>query len=222
MVQHVYQCALSCPDISDVFVATDDQRILRCVRDFGGKAIMTQKKHPTGTDRIAEAAQTLSPEKDELIVNIQGDQPIFQPAVISDLIKPLMQEPDLPMSTVKFRITDEQEVENPNHVKVVTDKEGFALFFSRSSIPFFREAKSEKVHYKHLGFYGYRLAFLRKFASLPVGQLESAEKLEQLRALENGFKIKVVETAFDSIEVDTPRDIKKVEQMIAGHSTGRA
>jgi 3-deoxy-manno-octulosonate cytidylyltransferase (CMP-KDO synthetase) len=221
MIEHVYRRALSCPDISDVFVATDDERISSCVHGFGGKAIGTEKTHPCGTDRIAEAVRILHLDEDDLIVNIQGDQPLFEPAIVSDLINPIKKNPRIQVTTVMFRIADETEVEDPKHVKVVTDKEGFALFFSRSPIPYFRDFISKKVHYKHLGFYAYRAGFLRTFASLPVGQLESSEKLEQLRALENGFKIKVVETAFDSIEVDTPEDIKRVERMIQKQATHR-
>jgi len=215
MVEHVYQRAMSCAEVSDVFVATDDERIFQCVRDFGGKALMTKKEHPTGTDRISEASQKMSLNEDDLIVNVQGDQPLFHPSTISDLIAPLKEDPNIPMSTLKYRITDETEIDNPNHVKVVTDKEGFALFFSRSPIPFFRNSRSHMVYYKHLGFYAYRKDFLTKFGSLPVGELESSEKLEQLRALEYGFKIRVVETPFDSIEVDTPADIKRVEELMA-------
>jgi 3-deoxy-manno-octulosonate cytidylyltransferase (CMP-KDO synthetase) len=215
MIEHVYQRALSCPDVSEVIVATDDERIFQCVKGFGGNSIMTDENHPSGTDRIAEASLKLNLGHDDLIVNVQGDQPIFHPSTISGLIAPLREDPNIPMSTVKYRITDEREIDDPNHVKVVTDKEGFALFFSRSPIPFFRDSRSNQVYYKHLGFYAYRRDFLTKFSSLPVGDLESSEKLEQLRALENGFRIKVVETPFDSIEVDRPADIKRVERLMA-------
>jgi 3-deoxy-manno-octulosonate cytidylyltransferase (CMP-KDO synthetase) len=215
MIEHVYQRAMSCPDVSEVIVATDDERIFQCVQDFGGKSIMTDENHASGTDRIAEASQKMNLGGDDLIVNVQGDQPIFHPSTISDMIAPLKEDPSIPMSTLKFRITDEREIEDPNHVKVVTDKEGFALFFSRSPIPFFRDSRSEQVYYKHLGFYAYRQDFLVKFGNFPVGDLESSEKLEQLRALENGFRIRVVETPFDSIEVDRPTDIKRVEELMA-------
>ncbi len=216
MIQYVYQRAMSCPEISGVIVATDDERIFQCVQGFGGKAIMTGIGHPTGTDRIAEAVQKMKVKREDLIVNIQGDQPIFHPSAITDLVTPLREDPDVLMSTLKYRISDEREIENTNHVKVVTDREGFALFFSRAPIPFFRNTRSNRIYYKHLGFYAYRRDFLTKFSSLPVGELESIEKLEQLRVLESGFRIKVVETTFDSVEVDTPEDIKKVEEIIAG------
>jgi 3-deoxy-manno-octulosonate cytidylyltransferase (CMP-KDO synthetase) len=222
MIEHVYVRALSCPEVSGVFVATDDERIARCVQGFGGKAIRTAQTHPSGTDRIAEAARTLPLDEEDLIVNIQGDQPLFEPSIVADLIKPLTEDHRIGMSTLIFRITDESEVTDPKHVKVVADKDGYALFFSRSPIPYFRDARSEKVHYKHLGFYAYRPSFLRTFASLPVGELESAEKLEQLRALEHGFKVKTVETPFDSIEVDTPDDLKRVETMIQRQTADKA
>jgi 3-deoxy-manno-octulosonate cytidylyltransferase (CMP-KDO synthetase) len=215
MIEHVYQRAMSCPDVSEVIVATDDEKIYQCVQDFGGKSILTDENHPSGTDRIAEASQRMNLGSGDLIVNVQGDQPIFHPSTISDMIAPLREDPSIPMSTLKFRITDEREIDDPNHVKVVTDKEGFALFFSRSPIPFFRDPSSKQVYYKHLGFYAYRQDFLAKYGNLPVGDLESSEKLEQLRALENGFRIKVVETPFDSIEVDRPADIKRVEELMA-------
>jgi 3-deoxy-manno-octulosonate cytidylyltransferase (CMP-KDO synthetase) len=212
MIQHVYQCAASCPDISDVWVTTDDERISQCINDFGGKAIITNPDHCSGTDRIAEAAQKLEIQDDDLIVNIQGDQPLFQPSVISDLIAPFRGNRDIRMGTLKFGITQKHDVENPNVVKVVTDHDDFAIYFSRYPIPFFRDSKSPTFHYKHIGIYAYRKDFLIAFSRLPEGRLEAAESLEQLRALENGFKIKVVETKSNSLEVDRPDDIKKIEK----------
>ena len=215
MIQHVYRRALSCRGLSGVYVATDDERIFRCVMDFGGKAIMTEKKHHTGTHRLAEAARIVKLRGSDVAVNIQGDQPIFYPAAISEMVKPLLEAPDIPMSTLKYRMMYEKNLDNPNFVKVVTDNEGFALYFSRSPIPLFRDPSSERIHYKHLGIYAYRVDFLETFASLPPGVLESAEKLEQLRALENGYPIKVVETFSDSVEVDIPEDIAGVEAILA-------
>ena len=215
VIQRVYQCAMACPEISEVYVTTDNERIFQSVHEFGGKAVMTEMKHATGTDRVAEAAQKMNLGKDDLIVNVQGDQPMFHPSAISDLITPFKEDPNIPMSTLQYRIRDETEIDDPNHVKLVTDKEGFALFFSRSSIPSYFGWKSQKTYYKHLGFYAYRMEFLTKFNSLPVGELESAEKVEALRALENGFRIKVVETPYDSIEIDRPDDIKKAEALLA-------
>ncbi len=214
MIQRVYERAVSCSELTDVFIATDDERILSRVEGFGGKVIMTGKSHNSGTDRIAEAAQMIGLGHEDIIINIQGDQPIFDPDVISQMIEPLENDPSISMSTLKHKITDPANVDNPNHVKVVTDNQGFALYFSRYPIPYYRDSEHSGEYYKHLGFYGFRMEFLIQFTRLSEGLLESAEKLEQLRALENGFKIKVVETSFDSIEVDVPEDVKKVEELI--------
>jgi len=216
MIQHVYERAVSCPEISEVYIATDDERISACVLGFGGKAVMTEQTHQSGTDRICEAATKIGLNTEDLIVNIQGDQPIFHPSTVSRLIKPFVEDRSVPMTTVKWKMKDISDIQNPNHVKVVTDRQGFALYFSRYPLPFFRDAESRQVHYKHLGFYCFRMEFLLKFTRLSQGVLEAAEKLEQLRALEHGFKIKVVETPFNSIEVDVPEDIGKVEEVLGG------
>ncbi|MBN1848021.1 MAG: 3-deoxy-manno-octulosonate cytidylyltransferase [Deltaproteobacteria bacterium] len=212
MVQHVHECAVTCPDISDVWICTDDERIFRCVGDFGAKAIMTSPTHCSGTDRIAEAAQGLEIQDNDLIVNIQGDQPLFHSSVISHLIAPFKEDQELLMGTLKFRMTQIHDIENPNIVKVITDNNGFAIYFSRHPIPYLRDSKSSTVYFKHIGIYAFRKDFLIRFSRLPEGRLEAAEKLEQLRALENGFKIKVVETLFNSIEVDRPEDVDKIER----------
>jgi 3-deoxy-manno-octulosonate cytidylyltransferase (CMP-KDO synthetase) len=214
MIQRVYERALSCSELDDVYVATDDERISACLGGFGGKVVMTGKEHRSGTDRISEAARSVGLKEKDLIVNIQGDQPLFHPSIVSQLVKPLAEDPTIPMATLKCRIIDEEDMGNPNHVKVVTDNKGFAIYFSRYPIPFDRDGAKEKVYFKHLGFYAYRMGFLQKFTRLPEGVLESAEKLEQLRALEHGFKIKVSETTFDSIEVDVPEDVRKVEELL--------
>ena len=219
MIQHVYERTRSSVSVADVFVATDDERILQCVQGFGGKAVMTGPTHPSGTDRIAEAAVTLGLKDQDLVINIQGDQPTFDPSCLPDLLKPFQEGSDAPMSTLMIGMCEKEEIENPNNVKVVTDRKGFALYFSRASIPFYRDSRERESVYKHLGFYAYSVRFLKVFASLSPGPLESAEKLEPLRALEHGFKIKVEETRFDSIEVDTPMDITKVEQSINRHKT---
>jgi len=216
MIQHTYERALSCPELSAVYVATDDERIAECVRQFGGKALMTSPAHGSGTDRIAEAALKVGLEGEDLVVNIQGDQPSFQPSVVTDLVRPLMEDRDLPMSTLKYRIVRPEETRNPNHVKVVTDRDGFAIYFSRCPIPYCRDDVPDGVHFKHLGFYCFRMAFLIRFTSLDQGILESLEKLEQLRALEHGYKIKVPETLFDSVEVDIPEDVKAIEALLRG------
>ena len=215
MIQHVYERTMSSAHVADAYVATDDERIFRCVQGFGGKAVMTGQTHPSGTDRIAEAALKLGLKDRDLVVNVQGDQPTFDPSCLPDLLKPFQEGPDILMSTLMIRMREREEIENPNNVKVVTDRKGFALYFSRAPIPFYRDTGENQEVYKHLGFYAYPVHFLKVFASLPPGPLESAEKLEPLRALEQGFKVKVEETRFDSIEVDTPKDIEKAELLIS-------
>ncbi len=215
LIQHVYQRSRKCLELDKIYVATDDLRIYRCVTDFGGEAIMTDERHLSGTDRIAEGAEKINLQDRDIVVNIQGDQPIFQPSIIADLIRPLIQEPEIPMSTLMYRIKGDQELHDTNNVKVAVDKNGYALYFSRLPIPFCRDQETQTAHYKHLGLYAYRKEFLLRFTRLPYGLLERAEKLEQLRALEHGYKIKVVETIFDSTEVDTPEDIKRVEQTLS-------
>ncbi|MCF8062549.1 MAG: 3-deoxy-manno-octulosonate cytidylyltransferase [Deltaproteobacteria bacterium] len=215
MIEHVYRRVSLCEEISDVFTATDDQRILACVEGFGGKAVMTRKTHASGTDRLAESAGLLDLEDGDLVVNVQGDQPLVDPAVLAEMVEPLVHDESLSMSTLMVRIHDPGELSNPNHVKVVCDARGFALYFSRLPIPFHRDAATDGVHYKHLGLYAYRTAFLRAFTGLPEGRLERAEKLEQLRALEHGHRIRVVETVHDSPEVDTPEDLARIESMMA-------
>jgi 3-deoxy-manno-octulosonate cytidylyltransferase (CMP-KDO synthetase) len=219
MIQHVYERTLSSVHVAEAYVATDDERIFQCVRGFGGKVVMTGPTHPSGTDRIAEAALSLGLKDHDLVMNVQGDQPAFDPSCLPDLLKPFQQDPGIPMSTLMIRMNEKKEIENPNNVKVVTDRQGFALYFSRASIPFFRDGGEDRGVFKHLGFYAYPVHFLKVFASLTPGPLESAEKLEPLRALEHGFRIKVEETRFDSIEVDTLKDIAKVERLIGRRKT---
>jgi 3-deoxy-manno-octulosonate cytidylyltransferase (CMP-KDO synthetase) len=219
MIQRVYERTLSSTHIAEAFVATDDQRIFQCVQGFGGKAVMTGPTHPSGTDRIAEAVLRLGLSDQDLVVNVQGDQPAFDPSCLPDLLRPFREGSDLPMSTLMIRMREREEIENPNNVKVVTDTKGFALYFSRSPIPFYRDPAENQGVQKHLGFYAYPVRFLKVFARLSPGPLESAEKLEPLRALEHGFKIKVEETRFDSIEVDMPKDIAKVERLVGRQET---
>lgn len=215
MIQHTYERARACPDIEGAFVATDDPRIAQCVEGFGGRVVMTADTHRSGTDRIAEAAKQMDLKDDDVIVNIQGDQPLFDPEVISEMTRPLAADPSLPMSTLKWKIMETHDIRNPNHVKVVTDREGMALYFSRHPIPFCRDGVCRDVHFKHLGFYAFRMSFLSRFTALPTGALEELEKLEQLRALEHGFRIKVIETRHDSVEVDVPDDTIKIEERLA-------
>ena len=220
MIQHVYELAKSCPEFSEVYVATDDERISDCVHGFAGKTVITGEQHRSGTDRICEAALKIGLKKDDIVVNIQGDQPLFRPSHISKLVKPLKEDDSsILMTTLKWKVTEENPIQSPKDVTVVTDTQDFAIYFSRSKIPFFRDSESGKVYYKHLGLYGFRMDFLTQFTRLSEGVLEFAEKLEQLRALEYGFKIKVLEATYDSIEVDTPGDIRIVEKILREKST---
>lgn len=215
MIQHVYERAQAVPLLSLVAVATDDQRIADCVRGFGGTVVMTSPNHVSGTDRLAEAATLLDINEQDVVVNIQGDQPLFDQAVVAQVAQPLLDDPALPMSTLIYKIVRPEEITDPNHVKTVFDVNGLALYFSRSPIPHQRnpEDVEKPTYYKHLGFYAYRKGFLLTYVGLPEGEWERFEKLEQLRALEYGYRIKVVLTEHDSIEVDTPKDLERVEEM---------
>jgi len=222
MIQHVYERAVAVPLLSRVAVATDDERIASCVRGFGGEVVMTKKDHVSGTDRLAEAASLLRIPEQDVVVNIQGDQPLFEAEVVEQVARPLLEDPALPMSTLIYKIVRPEEIDDPNHVKTVFDCHGKALYFSRASIPFQRnpEEPVPPTYYKHLGFYAYRKGFLLTFVGLPEGEWERFEKLEQLRALEYGYVIKVVLTAHDSVEVDTPNDLKRVEEIIKRSKAG--
>jgi 3-deoxy-manno-octulosonate cytidylyltransferase (CMP-KDO synthetase) len=213
MVEHVYRRAASARGVDAVVVATDDERIAAAVRGFGGIAAMTRATHRTGTDRIAEVAADLSCE---IVLNVQGDEPLIEPAMIEAVIAPLAADPMLEMSTVCVPISDRSDYANPNVVKVVMDRTGRALYFSRSPIPHFRipDPESRIPVYKHIGLYGYHRTFLLKFATLPQTPLERAESLEQLRALEHGYRIHTVETTYDSIGVDTPEDLERVRRQL--------
>ncbi|MBU0945918.1 MAG: 3-deoxy-manno-octulosonate cytidylyltransferase [Proteobacteria bacterium] len=216
MIQHVVERAHAVKLLSRVVVATDDQRIADCVASFGGEYVLTRNDHVSGSDRLAEAAERLNISEHDVVVNIQGDQPLFAPQVIEQVARPLLDDPTLPMATLIYKIIRPEEINDPNHVKTVFDHEMNALYFSRSPIPFQRnpEEKIVPTYYKHLGFYAYRKGFLLTFVALPEGEWERFEKLEQLRALEYGYRIKVVLTAHDSIEVDTPEDLERVEEFI--------
>jgi 3-deoxy-manno-octulosonate cytidylyltransferase (CMP-KDO synthetase) len=216
MIQHVVERAKKVRLLSRVVVATDDIRIGECVRSFGGEYIMTRSDHVSGSDRLAEAAEKLGISEHDVVVNIQGDQPLFPAEVIEQVAFPLLDDPSLPMSTLIYKIIRPEEINDPNHVKTVFTHEHYALYFSRSPIPFQRNPEEciSPTYYKHLGFYAYRKGFLLTFVALPEGEWERFEKLEQLRALEYGYRIKVVVTEHDSIEVDTPEDLQRVEKFI--------
>jgi len=216
MIQHVVERARQVKLLSRVVVATDDKRIADCVQSFGGEYVMTRDDHVSGSDRLAEAAELLGISEHDVVVNIQGDQPLFPVEVVEQVARPLLDDPALSMSTLIYKIIRPEEINDPNHVKTVFDRDNYALYFSRSAIPYQRnpEEGETPTYYKHLGFYGYRKGFLLTFVALPEGEWERFEKLEQLRALEYGYKIKVVLTEHDSIEVDTPEDLKRVEEFI--------
>jgi len=218
MIQWVYERAKQAAILTDVVVATDDERIYRCVEGFGGRVLMTALSHKSGSDRAAEAAGKLDLQDNDIVINIQGDQPAFDPESLLGVVSPLKEDSGLVMSTLVYKITDPAEIKDPNSVKCVFDKDNIALYFSRSPIPYDREGV-EPIHiFKHLGIYAFRKHFLDRFARLPQGRLEAIEKLEQLRAMEHGYRIKVVETRYDSKEVDTPEDIEKIEMTLGNQN----
>jgi len=213
MVQHVYERAQRAELVSRVIVATDDRRIFDAVGRFGGKAVMTSESHKSGTDRLAEVAKGLD---SDIIVNIQGDEPLIEPGMIDEAIRPLMEDNSIAMGSLKAEIRDEMELNNPNVVKVVVDRNGFALYFSRYPIPYIRDDSPLSLltgRFKHVGLYVYRREFLLEYAGMPQTPLEEAEKLEQLRALENGYRIKVPTTRYQSIGVDTEEDLERVRRL---------
>jgi 3-deoxy-manno-octulosonate cytidylyltransferase (CMP-KDO synthetase) len=214
MVQRVFEQASMAGGVHTVAVVTDDIRIASAVREFGGTALMTRPDNRSGTDRVAEAAGQLLAAPEDIVVNIQGDQPLLHPAAIREVVSPLEADPSLGMSTLAFRIVDSREITNPKDVKVVFDQRGNALYFSRSPIPFARDPDTITDTFKHLGVYAYRKWLLDIFQNLPSGILEQVEKLEQLRAMEYGWPIRVVVSAYDSPEVDVPEDIQRIESML--------
>ena len=211
MIQRVYEQTRKSSIITRTVVATDDERILKAVEAFGGQAIMTSDSCRSGTDRVAETANLLDLSPHEIIVNIQGDQPVFNPLALDEMILPFGDDPDLVMSTLAFKIQDKREITDPKDVKVTFDRNGFALYFSRAQIPYPRDRETKVDFYKHLGFYAYKKSFLDKIVTLPTGTWENVEKLEQLRVLEFGYRIKVVITNHDSPEIDLPQDIERIE-----------
>lgn len=214
MIQHVYESASRADKISEVTVATDDRRIFDAVKSFGGQALMTSPAHRSGSDRVAEAVEQMGLEPDDIAINVQGDQPMVRPEGFDAVVEPLLRDPELGMSTLAFEITDRQEYTNPKDCKVVMDCNGDALYFSRAPIPWARDGGDGFTVFKHLGVYAYTRKFLHIFNSLPKGRLEQIEKLEQLRALEFGHRIKVVISPFDSPEVDLPEDIARIERLL--------
>jgi 3-deoxy-manno-octulosonate cytidylyltransferase (CMP-KDO synthetase) len=208
MLQHVWERASQARYLTKVIIATDDERIHKAARAFGAYAQMTRPDHLSGTDRAAEVA---SSDNASVIVNIQGDEPLIDPAAIDAAALALLDDPEVPMASLMKPIEDPREIADPNVVKVVTNFSGDAIYFSRSPIPYVREGAG--VHYKHLGLYVYRRDFLLAYSGLPVGPLERMERLEQLRAIENGYRIRMVETEYESVGVDTPEDLERVSAL---------
>ncbi len=236
VIQHVYEGAAQAKGVDDVVVATDDQRIVDAVTRAGGQAVMTSPTARSGTERVAEVART---RKADVIINVQGDEPLVQPDMIASLADFLSRHQAVPMASLMTKLPRAEGAANPNVVKVVVDRDGFALYFSRAPIPYLRnnplgsrlkaEGSRQKpafpasslqppasTVFKHLGIYGYQRHFLLQFPSLEPTPLEQAEQLEQLRALEHGYRIKLLETVHDTVGVDTPEDLRKVEVLLDG------
>jgi 3-deoxy-manno-octulosonate cytidylyltransferase (CMP-KDO synthetase) len=211
MIELVYRRAAAARSISSVIVATDDERIVRAVEGFGGRARMTSAAHASGTDRLAEVAADL---ECDVVVNVQGDEPLIEPEMIDEAVAPFSGDPALMMTTLRRRIDDPAELRNPNVTKVVVDRDGFALYFSRAPIPFVRDGSPAAPAWRHVGLYAYRRPCLLRLAALAPTALERSEALEQLRALEHGIRIMALETAFDSIGVDTPDDLDRVRRLV--------
>jgi len=215
LVLHAYEQARKAKLVSEVLIATDDEQVANALQPFGARVVMTRNDHPSGTDRIAEVAWNSSAS---IIVNVQGDEPLMAPDLIDAAIQPLLVRSDVVMSTARRRITSQEEIDNPNIVKVVCDARGRALYFSRCSIPYVRDAADRAAappcHWQHIGLYVYRKEFLLQYARMPQTPLEKLEKLEQLRVIENGFAIAVVDTEYKSIGVDTPEDLERVRVLL--------
>ncbi len=205
VVQHVWENAKKAKLFEDLIIATDDERVVKAAEDFEAKVLYTSPDQPSGTDRLIEV---VNPIDVEVIVNIQGDEPMVRPEMLDELARAVLDDKDVYMATLAKKIEDKSEIEDPNVVKVVKDKNGFALYFSRATIPYPRH-KNTLQYFKHLGLYAYTKDFLFEFSNFQKSHLEMTEGLEQLRVLENGYKIKVVETEFDTIGIDTPEDLER-------------
>ena len=212
MIEHVYERAQRARYLNDLLVATDDERIAAAIRRFGGRVRMTREDHASGTDRLAEVA---SSEQATLYVNIQGDEPLIDPEAIDAGILAVLGDDEVAMGTLKKRILDPADIANPNVVKVVTNLADDAIYFSRCPIPYERGGRADTPLFKHVGLYVYRREFLMQYPDLKIGPLEQAERLEQLRVLENGYRIRVVETEYESLGVDTPEDLERVNRLFS-------
>jgi 3-deoxy-manno-octulosonate cytidylyltransferase (CMP-KDO synthetase) len=217
MIQHVVEGVRQARSVSKVVVATDEDEIKKAVESFGGQAVLTRHDHRTGTDRVAEVAAHLSAD---VYVNVQGDEPLIDPGTVDSLIEAILGDSAIQVATSCTAISQPNDIMDPNIVKVVRDFDGNALYFSRAPIPWVRDtAETVAVrHWKHLGLYAFRRAALLEFPTLPPGDLERVEQLEQLRWIENGFHIAVVETDYDAVSVDVPADVERVEKLLAARA----
>ncbi|MFA5388656.1 MAG: 3-deoxy-manno-octulosonate cytidylyltransferase [Candidatus Omnitrophota bacterium] len=217
VIQHTWENAKKANTIDELIIATDDKRIYNIAKGFGANVVYTSSAHKSGSDRLTEVAASIDAK---IIVNIQADEPLLHPSMIDDVSGAILKDRALVMATLCHKITDVQEIQDPNVVKVVFDRNGYALYFSRSPVPYERMGSDDKLqvidYYKHIGIYAYTKDFLFTFKSLPQSRLEKTEKLEQLRVLENGYKIKVIETKYDTIGIDTPEDLEKAVEIVKG------
>jgi 3-deoxy-manno-octulosonate cytidylyltransferase (CMP-KDO synthetase) len=216
LLQHVWERCCSCPELAGTLVATDDERIAEAARAFGAEVAMTSADHPSGTDRVAEAARQL-PSRPSHVLNVQGDEPLVSAALLAELARAMRDDPTVEMISSASRITTTDAVEDPNIVKVVVDQRGDALYFSRCPIPFDRRGAGSAARYRHHGLYGFRTDVLETFVATPPSPLERLEQLEQLRALDNGIRIRIIITTDESIGVDTPEQVAMVENLLSGH-----
>ena len=213
MIQHVWERAKQALVLDDLIIACDDERVANVAKEFGAKVVLTAKGHASGTDRISEVVNPLDVR---IVINIQGDEPLIHPVMIDTLARALLDDETVCMATMMKKIDNPEELNDPHVVKVVLDKNNFALYFSRATIPFHASNSEVKspVYYKHIGLYGYTKDFLFTYRNLPASHLEKIEALEQLRVLEEGFRIKVIETKYDTIGVDTPEDLERVKEYL--------
>jgi len=222
MVQHVWEKVKKAHMIDDVIIAVDKEKVFKVCESFGAKVVYTSPEQPSGTDRLAEVVNSIEAD---VVINVQADEPLIRPLMIDELAEVFEYEPNLQMATLIKRIHKKEEVDNPNVVKVVVDRKGYALYFSRSAIPYVRDAEEKETgspeetdvsnrYFKHIGLYSYTKDFIFTYTNLPKSTLETEEKLEQLRALEHGYKIKTIETRYDTVGVDTLSDLEKVRQIM--------
>ncbi len=212
IIQHVYERAKRAKTLDDLIIAADDDRILEAVQQFGGKAVFTSKSHSTGTDRLTEVVNAMDVR---IVVNIQGDEPLINPLVIDDLVRTMQSDPKIVMATVIKKSSSAEEFASTDVVKAVIDHDHFALYFSRSPIPTQLDLNvKENFFYKHIGLYAFTKDFLFTFKKLPQSSLEAQERLEQLRVLESGYRIKTIETKYDTVGVDTPEDLELAKAMM--------